>query len=142
MTDVGLGERRERDRRRRFWNILGALVGSGAIVDAIAGLLMARTNDGEQLVAIAPWQAWTLAILANAGFLYGCWTFYKSIDEVELADNLWGSTAGFYAYAILYMTWTGLDIANAVPPPNHGAIFILSLVSATAAYLWRKWSAR
>ena len=40
-------------------------------------------------------------IIAALLAIYFSWRFFVSVDEVEVADNLWGSLIGFYAYAML-----------------------------------------
>ena len=38
-------------------------------------------------------------VVLAIGAAYGSWRFFTSVDEVEVADNLWASLIGFYAYA-------------------------------------------
>ncbi|QIK96244.1 hypothetical protein G7076_07095 [Sphingomonas sp. HDW15A] len=66
----------------------------------------------------------------------------KTIDEVELADNLWGSTVSYYAYAVLFPSWWVLGRADITPEPNHWIIFFVSLAAGMAVYGYRKWRAR
>lgn len=68
--------------------------------------------------------------------------FWRIIGFVELADNLWGSTAGYYAYSVLFPSWWVLGQAEITTEPNHWAIFFLSLAAGSAVYVYRKWRAR
>ena len=40
-------------------------------------------------------------IVLVVGAAYGSWKFFQNVDEVEIADNLWGSLIGLYVYALL-----------------------------------------
>ena len=64
------------------------------------------------------------------------------VDELELADNLWGSLIGFYVYAFGFPTWWALNWLGVAPAPDHWMIFAAAVVSATAAYALRKWRSR
>jgi hypothetical protein len=141
---MGEGERRERARRRRFWAVIAGLAGAGLASGFVAGFLAGYNK-------VPPDQVWTaipdgIAIgLVAAGlivFNLGCWAFVRAIDEVELADNLWASTIGYYAYAMLFPAWWALNAAGVVAAPNHWIIFAVSLASGGLGYLWRKWRAR
>jgi carbon starvation protein CstA len=72
-------------------------------------------------------------------FLYGTWRFFSTIDELELQDNLWSSTVGFYVYATAFPLWWLLSRLDVVGEPNDWAIFAFSTVSSALAYAWRKW---
>ena len=69
--------------------------------------------------------------LSLAAFAYGTWRFVKVIDEVELVDNLWGSTAGYYVYAALFPMWWALA---------KGGVVAESPV--TGQSISRRWAAR
>lgn len=143
MTD-GEGERLERTRRRKFWSVLGWVFVAGLVAGGVFGFVEGHhgAEFGDSLRA-AP-DAVVIAMLAAAiaAFTYGCWVFARAIDEVELADNLWGSTASYYAYAILFPAWWVLSKAQIAPPPDHWLIFFVSLGAGLAVYFWRKWRAR
>ena len=82
-----------------------------------------------------------VALMATL-FAYFSWRFFVTVDEVELADNLWGSLIGFYAYAILFPAWWALHRLGTAPEPDDWAIFTVALVTALIAYAIRKWRAR
>ena len=80
--------------------------------------------------------------MASVLFLYGSWRFFANVDELELLDNLWGSLVGFYAYGVTFPAWWALNKLGYLPEPNDWVIFNIALVTALAAYLYRKWRNR
>ena len=142
--DKGEGELLESRRRRRFWGVIAALTGLGMVLGFVFGFASAHNEIPleEAAAAIPDGLVIALVAFAIAGFTWGCWAFMKSIDEVELADNLWGSTASYYAYAVLFPSWWVLSQAGITAPPNHWLIFFLSLAAGLALYGYRKWRAR
>lgn len=139
--NLGDGERAERRRRRRFWGLVATLLLAGMIAGGVAGFFM-QQEAANGTAVLTPTLAWVAIIVMAALFIALCWIYAVSIDEVDLLDNLWASTAGFYVYAILYPSWVGLAAAKAAPPVDHMAIFFTSVVGGTLAYLYRKWRAR
>ena len=81
-------------------------------------------------------------IIAAAVTIYFTWRFFVNADEVEVADNLWGSLIGFYAYAILLPAWWSVNYLGFATPPDHWLIYGISMISALAVYVWRKWQQR
>ena len=144
VMDKGEGERLEQGRRRRFWTVIGLLLAAGAVTGFVAGYAGAHQDVPPDAMLRTVPDGVVIAFLAFAiaAFSYGCWAFLKAIDEVELADNLWGSTASYYAYAVLFPSWWLLSQAGITPQPNHWAIFFASLTAGLAAYGYRKWRAR
>ena len=140
--EMGEGERLEAARRKRFWRILGWLTFAGFIGGLIFGGTFAIHGKGTIATAVIPPTVIVGAVaIAIAGFLYGTWRFFVSVDELELQDNLWGSLVGFYAYSTVFPFWWLLWKAGVTPQPHDWAIFAISLISATAVYFWRKWRA-
>ena len=137
----GEGERLHAAKRKRFWFILGGLALLGGITGFFGGLLL---HTGEVL----PLPGWAShAAILGVGIMalavaYGSWRFFATVDELELADNLWGSLIGFYWYAILFPSWWALNKLGAVPPPDHWAIFASAMLAACAVYFFRKWRNR
>jgi hypothetical protein len=141
---LGEGERRERARRRRFWTVIGGLLAAGMLTGFVYGFFAAHNQ-------VPPDQIWTsmpqgvaigFVAVALIAFNIGCWAFVRSIDEVELTDNLWGSTVAYYIYAMMFPAWWALAKAGITPAPNHWAIFFIALGAGSVAYCWRKWRAR
>ena len=140
---MGEGERLHAERRKRFWTLLGGLLVAGFITGAVSGAFFGHVEHGG--TPLPPWAA----ALGVAGVLlmvvavaYGSWRFFVSVDEVEVADNLWGSLIGFYTYAILFPAWWALNRLRQVPEPDHWAIFAISMAAALAVYAYRKWQSR
>ena len=141
---LGEGERLESRRRRQFWTVIGAIMAAGAATGFVTGFVAGHKEvPADQVWAAMP-DGLAIAIVALAliAFNIGCWAFARAIDEVELADNLWGSTAGYYVYVMLFPAWWALGKAGVTSDPNHWLIFFAALAGGGIAYLWRKWRAR
>ena len=137
--EMGEGERLEAARRRRFWRLLAWLVFAGFIGGLIFGGTFFLIGDGTLAVTVIPPAVIIGAVaIAIAAFLYGTWRFFVSVDELELQDNLWGSLIGFYVYSTIFPFWWLLWRAGVTGEPHDWAIFVITLVSATAGYFWRK----
>ena len=135
----GEGERLYASRSRKLWRIVGGLAAIGFVL-GVAGSLIWHAEDGA--AGLAPWIVTLLAVgivIASALAVYGSWRFFVSVDEVEVADNLWGSLIGFYAYAILFPAWWALNQLERAPEINHWAIYGVSMAAAVGAYAFRKW---
>ena len=140
---MGEGEQLHAQRRRRFWIILGWLFAIGALGGFLSGFV-AGFIDGSQGEG-HPAQTIVGAIgvvLLALGAAYGSWRFFTSVDEVEVADNLWASLIGFYAYVILFPSWWLLARIRLVSPPDQWVIYGVAMLTATAAYAYRKWQSR
>lgn len=142
MAELGTGERLEQKRRKRYWGIIAFLIGLGAVSGFSAGVYVGITESSGEPFVLPAWMAWVGVSLAAIAFLYGSWSYFRAVDEVDLMDNLWASTVGFYAYAALFGGWVALDVVAAAPPANHLVIFFATIIVATIAYVFRKWRAR
>ena len=140
---MGEGELLHAERRRRFWTILGGLALAGMIGGFASGFVMGYSDAGGMML---PDWAMTAAggaiILAAILAAYGSWRFFVTVDELEVADNLWGSLIGFYAYALLFPTWWLLHQIGKAPEPHDWAIFIIAVTTSLVAYAVRKWQSR
>lgn len=144
MAPQGEGERLEARRRRLFWISVGILVAAGAILGFFTGATAAIKGlayDEIWSAIPAPLAIGLIAVFVSA-FFYGCWRFYKAIDEVELVDNLWASTASYYLYAVLFPVWWVLGKAGILPEPHDWAIYLAALAGGMLIYGWRKWRVR
>ena len=134
----GEGERLHAAKRKRFWAILGGLAVVG-LAGGFVGTLVLEHADGGQVpewtTPVAAVGVIIVALLAAAG----SWKFFVDVDELELADNLWGSLVGYYWYAILFPAWWALNKLGQVPDVDHWAIFFSSMIVALAVYFYRKW---
>jgi Kef-type K+ transport system membrane component KefB len=140
---TGVGERLHDERRRKFWKLVSALAAAGAIGGFVFGFAVGYTEAGDHPLSPTLRLAATAAVLLSvAGGAYFSWRFFRTVDEVEVVDNLWGSLIGFYVYAFLFPAWWALHWLEAAPEPNDWIIFAAAIVSATAAYGVRKWRSR
>ena len=140
---MGEGERLHAQRRRRFWIILGWLFALGAAAGFFSGFTMGFADASGGAISPAMKAAGGIGVLLfAAAAAYGSWKFFVSVDEVEVADNLWASLIGFYAYAITFPTWWALWKLRLVDEPNDWVIYGIALITATAAYAYRKWQSR
>jgi len=140
---MGEGERLHAQRRRHFWIILGGLALIGAAAGFLSGFWagLADAQGGEITPSMQALGAAGVLLFAAAA-AFGSWKFFVSVDEVEVADNLWGSLIGFYAYAILFPAWWALWKVRLVAEPDHWVIYGVAMITATAAYAYRKWQSR
>ena len=141
--EPGEGERLYAQRRKRFWMILGGLMAlgmaSGFAAGFVSGFADARGMTVQPLYGtVGAAVVIVVAILAA----YLSWRFFVTVDEVEVADNLWGSLIGLYTYAILFPAWWALAELGKAPRPDDWIIFGATMIAATAAYAIRKWRAR
>ncbi len=144
VSEPGEGERAEARRRKMFWTGLGVIMVGGAITGLLIGMSAAHNDFKSDAIWTDVPQPLAVAIISASlfAFIYGCWRFFKAIDEVELVDNLWGSTAAYYVYATLFPLWWVLAKVGVLPALNDWAIYVIALGGGGAVYLWRKWRAR
>ena len=133
----GEGERLHSERRRRFWLTIGGLVLIG-VVGGMVGSFVRRVGEGGDGSTTA-WLAASAVIAVAIAALVASWKFFTNVDEVEVADNLWGSLVGFYAYATMLPVWWALSKLGLVSEPNHWTIYGASMFVAIVAYGYRKW---
>lgn len=140
---TGEGERLEAGRRRKFWTLILGLAGVGAVGGFVFGFAAGYADSTDHPLARDVRLAAAAALLLSLfGAAYLSWRFFKSADEVEVADNLWGSLIGFYAYCFTFPAWWALSWLRLAPEPDGVAIFAAAMTAAAAAYGYRKWQAR
>jgi hypothetical protein len=141
--ELGEGERLHAQRRRRFWLIVLGLAGLGLVGGFLSGFIAgyadARNVTAEPLYGTVGAIGAVLMAIAVA---YGSWRYFDNVDELEVADNLWGSLIGFYAYAILFPLWWALWKLEKAPEPHDWTILAVAMVVSLLAYGIRKWRAR
>jgi uncharacterized membrane protein len=136
---MGEGERLHSERRKKFWRILGGLAAIGFVTGAVGQFAISVSEHGQ-----ANWPSWaplagTIGVIIVAiAVAYGSWRFFVSVDEVEVADNLWACLIGFYVYAILFPAWWALHKLGQVPEVNDWAVFMAAMLSSLAVYGYRK----
>ena len=136
----GEGEQSERRYWRRFWLVLGGIALGAMPVGGVFGFMLAQHgfDFGATVDAMSPIVLTAMALAYAGTVLVGTWLFTRVIDEVELADNLWGSAAGFYFYGLGFPCWWLLWKAGWMAEPNDWVLFAATFGVGCAAYAWRK----
>lgn len=143
MIPAADGEIAHEASRKKFWRALAWCGVGGLPIGVVLGLTIASGRHPEGAVlSLPPVAAIALVVLALALFIAGCWKFFTSIDEVEMADNLWASMIGFYFYVMVFPGWWLLALAGVVPPVDNWILWAGSLVAGMLEYGRRKWVAR
>ncbi len=130
----GRGELAERARHRRFWTTMGALMLVGGVVGAI--LSIATKGD---LSADLP-TAWAVvaALVYGVGVTAGSWHLFRTVDEVEIRDNLVAGAIGVYFYSLVYPVWYFLWKGGLLGEPIQEVVFLGTMAVMMLAYLWKK----
>jgi len=135
-AQVGPGEARLVRRDRGFWTVLGLQVIAGSL---IGGLGMSWfLHPGTYSPEMTRWLAMALAVLSTGAMIWGTMALMPRMDELELQDNLWGSTFGAGVTMLVYLPWYILWRGGWLPEPSHEVLIGLLMVVAVAVYLWRK----
>ena len=136
------GESLHAQHRRGFWRTL-AIAGIGAVPIGFAVGFGIGYGDPDTFWNWAPdWLVLLLLGVAVMTLLYASWRFWRSVDEVERLDNLWGSAMAYGVYAMLFPAWWVLAKSGMTSEPNDWTIFVVALVAGMAFYFGRKWRAR
>lgn len=140
---LGEGERLHAQRRRRFWLILGGLALAGLIGGFLSGFVAGYADARQATVEPLYGTVGAVgAVLLAIVVVFGSWRFFASVDELEVADNLWGSLIGLYTYAILFPLWWALNRLGYAPEPDHWIIYGATMVAGLLGYALRKWLLR
>lgn len=135
----GEGERLEAEGRRRFWRMIRNMALAGFPIGLVGGFLFAWQEDHG---SVPDWAVVLLVLAGAAGLLISTVLFFRRVDELELQDNLWGSTVGFYFYATLFPAWWALWMLDVTREPHGLLIYAASLLAGFVGYGWRKWRNR
>jgi hypothetical protein len=123
-----------RDQRRR-----GAMIVASILLAIIAmGAVISGVEIGRGAGDLSPTLAILLALLFVGGFIVSNWLYLRNVDELEWANNF---SAGFWSLltlAALYPAWLVLWSGNLVPEPNAKGLYLITLGSAGAFYLWKR----
>jgi len=140
---AGEGERLEKERRKKFWRLIFLLGAVGAAAGFVFGFIHGAADAaGQPVSGTARTIAAAALMVATIGGGYFSWRFFTSVDEVEVTDNLWASLIGFYVYGFALPLWWGLFWLKVAPEPADWIIYVVVMLSATAAYGVRKWRSR
>jgi hypothetical protein len=133
MTDgENFGTVAERQRRRRYWILMG-LATAAAVVLGLTGRILG-TPYGPIAPAAALGLAAALVLLTAAGN----WVYFRNIDELEVASNLVGGFWGFYAFILGWPLWHLLWRGGLVPEPEMLPLYTGAVIVSVAAFLWRR----
>ena len=140
---MGEGERLESQRRRRLMTTILAFSAVAMVTGFASGFLQGQADATGN--PIDPTARTAVAITICAVLIAGAfasWRFFRTADEVEVADNLWASLVGFYVYGFGFPAWWMLASLKVAPGPDHFIIYAAAIVSAAATYAIRKWRSR
>ena len=131
---AGAGEQRLKSRRRAFWRCCAIGMIGGLIAGFASGFTIDLVGEGR-LPALA-----IIALLAAAlaGFIWFSVDYFRRVDELDLADNLWSCLFGLYFYVCLFPGWHILNDAGLVGEPDQWAIFIATMAFTAIVYGVRK----
>ncbi|WP_265563366.1 hypothetical protein [Sphingomicrobium arenosum] len=136
--ELGEGERRERAKRRAFWgyNVAAGIVmfiGAAAFTFAFRDEALDPTVRTALLVGSNIFICVALLAIGIA--------FWRGVDELERADNLWAAGAAFFGLmfaSLIFMSLAGADLIEATLPNFYDAQAIGAAIGATLAYFGRK----
>ncbi len=132
------GEERFKKRRIGIGKLIaiGCLIGLG--LGLLTGIIGASVEEG-----VLP--AWLLIPMSAALVIGVAWysvIYFKRIDELDLADNLWAGTIALYGYVCMLPLWNMLHTFGVLGPPNHWGIYTTTIAIMLIAYFGRKWMMR
>jgi len=140
MTDTnsaGLsGEERLKNRRRAYWKYIGWAMGIAFVAGVGGGVLAILAVKG----VVPAWILYPLTGIALIAFGWFSYDYFRRIDELDLLDNLWATTVGFYVYFALEICWTLFNLAGLTPPPDNITVLGISTLALVLTYGWRKLS--
>lgn len=135
---LGEGEIKLRDKRRRLYVVLGALMAVGFVTGF--GLAFAEEEGSDWLSGRIP--AWVALLLAGvwlASMIVGKIWFFRNVDELEVRINVWAMAASGSAVLIGYPVWWLLWRGGMVEEPSAHIMFGALYAVAILAYLWKKY---
>lgn len=141
--ELGPGEARTRQRRRRQMIYLGCAGIVGGLVGFAAGFFDQGDGNlfagGWQDLKLPPLLAVGLAIMLLGGFLalplYG----FRLIDDYKREQNLVAFTGGCLSVLAGFPVWAVLHAGGFVPPPHAFGVFALAYVSMALSFLYARW---
>lgn len=129
------GEARHSARRRRFWLAITLFVVLGGVAGFLLGL--SERLSGAAIHATPEFTIAAVAVGIIALTALSIW-FFRAVDELEVADNLWASLYGYYFYAAAFPSWWVLANADLAPPVDPWALYVCTILFSFAVYGIRK----
>ncbi|QIG53003.1 hypothetical protein G6N82_01460 [Altererythrobacter sp. BO-6] len=136
--DIGPGEARTRQRRRRMF----AYYGVSGIVGASLGFGLAMVEQGEGNFIRGDLASLSLdplaAVIVAIGFAIGLFAIplwgYTQIDEHQLKQNLIGMAGGCMAVIAGYPIWAVLAMGGFLPLPSAIGVFLLAFATMALTF--------
>ena len=126
------GEQVERRRRIGFWMYGLIFTVLGIAIGFIAGFFEGRAAISNPVFALF------FVAVALLVYTYLSVRFFRSVDELELADNLWGALFAVYFLIAFQPAWYFLHEVGLVPPVDPWVTYFSVSFAFLAAYLGRK----
>jgi hypothetical protein len=128
------GEARLKARRSAFWRYVAFAFAASFAVGLAFGIASGFVERGflptGLLIAL-----WLLVVI---GFAWGTRDYFRRIDEVDLQDNLWATTIGFYGYIVTLGSWFMFHEIGLVAEPDDLVIAAIAMTALLLAYGARK----
>lgn len=133
MTDgENFGTVAERQRRRRYWILMGLALVASVVIGLTARIL------GTPYGPIAPAAAIGLAVALLLLTAISGWVYLRNIDEHEVAANLVGGFWGFFAFMVGWPLWHILWRGGLVPQPDVVPLYYIVGAISIVGFLWRR----
>ncbi len=133
MTETdNIGTTLERRRRRQYWALM-----VGALLVSLAIGMTGRISTGPE-GTISPVLAIVLVVALTALLLVGTWVYFRKVDELEWANNLFGCFWGFNAFVLAFPAWEILHKGRLAPEPDTMIIYMGAVTVALLAYCWKR----
>ena len=135
MTDnPDVGQQRLHTRRRKLIRLVALATLGFTVLGAATGFIAAMT-EGTRLPS---WTVMPLVAAAVIGLAIFSVVYFRRIDEVDLADNLWASLIGLYFYGAAFPAWEFLNTIGSLPPVHGWGLWGATMVVALLAYVARR----
>ncbi|APE28716.1 hypothetical protein BMF35_a1887 [Aurantiacibacter gangjinensis] len=110
----------------------------GYAIAAAVGVASGFLSDQFESGAIAGWVIVALWVLAVAGFAWFSVEYFRRVDELEIAHQLWAGTIALYVYLFgAPSIWFFEDIGLLIGVP-HYAIYLVTGATFILVYGWRR----
>jgi hypothetical protein len=128
------GEAKLKKRRAAFLRYLAIALAVSVVVGLASGALASTIAMGAVPNAVMI----GVLVVVVAGFSWFTRDYFRRIDEVDLQDNLWANTFGFYTYLVTLGSWYLLHDIGMMAEPQQYIIFAISCSALVISYGIRK----
>lgn len=141
--ELGPGEARTRQRRRKQMIYLGVAAIIGGTIGGMAGFF----DQGDGNVFGGDWESLKLppaiAIVIALGVLAGLLALpiygFRMIDDYKRERNLIAFTGGCLSVLAGYPMWAVLHAGGFLPAPHAFGMFAIAYVSMILSFLYARW---